>query len=62
MKLSGLYEDPNFQISPKFSVSELERAESIVKQLEGLTINSARCLLAKISESLGDLLTLHDID
>lgn len=56
-------EDRVAHVGSRFTKEELKRAELIVGHLEGLTINSARELLSKLSESLGDivLFTLSDI-
>lgn len=46
-------------LMPLFDTDELDRAESIVKALDGMTIDSANELLAKVSKSLTQLSVIH---
>ncbi len=47
---------------PLFEKSELERAESIVQALDGMTIDSAKELLEKVSKSITQLTIVHSND
>lgn len=44
---------------PLFKNDEIERAESIVRALDGMTIDSANELLTKVSESLTQIMVIQ---